>query len=73
MSQDESYTFLVEWYWRGQQGQHFSSVFMGIIRKVLLDTYFASLSLEDPADFHNTFVLLLSVTDFIHMYLHIYM
>lgn len=44
MTQDVSYTFLVEWYWRGQQGQHFSSVFMGIIRKALLDTYFASLS-----------------------------
>lgn len=67
MTQDVSYTFLVEWYWRGQQGQHFSSVFMGIIRKALLDTYFAFLSLEDPAAFHNIFVLLLSVTDFIHV------
>lgn len=72
MSQDASYTFLVEWYWRGQQGQHFSSVFMGIIRKALLDTYFASLSLEDPADFHNIFVLLLSVTDFIQVCIYLY-
>lgn len=72
MTQDVSYTFLVEWYWRGQQGQHFSSVFMGIIRKALLDTYFASLSLEDPADFHNVFVLLLSATNSIHACIYIY-
>lgn len=70
MTQGVSYTFLVEWYWRGQQGQHVSSVFMDIIRKVLLDTYFASLSLEDLAYFHSSFVLLLSVTDFIHVCIH---
>ena len=67
-----SYTFLVEWYWRGQQGQHFSSIFMVIIRKALLDTYFASPSLEDPADFHNIFVLLLSATGFIHVCIYMY-
>lgn len=68
MTQDVSYRFLVEWYWRGQQGQHFSSVFMDIIKKVLLDTYFAPLSLEDLAYFHCSFFLLLSVTDSMYVY-----
>lgn len=43
---------------------------MNIIRKVLLDIYFASLSLEDLAYSHSSFVLLLSVTDFIHACIH---
>lgn len=55
MTQDVSNTVLVEWHWRGQQGQHFVSLFMGIIREALLDTYFAILSLEGPADFRNIF------------------
>lgn len=29
--------------------------------------YIFCISLEDPADFHKTFVLLLSVTNFIHV------